>query len=49
MKGRAATTLSKVLNDTAERDVQLMEDINGCLTKNEDLKQCLLQAYFAQL
>jgi len=33
----------KVVNDTAERNVKLMEDFNQKITKNEEQKQFLLQ------
>ena len=33
----------KVINDTAERGVQLIQEYNSILTKNEDQKQFLLQ------
>jgi len=33
----------KVINDTAERNVKLMEDFNQKITKNEEQKQFLLQ------
>ncbi|KYN07690.1 hypothetical protein ALC62_01338 [Cyphomyrmex costatus] len=33
----------KVVNDTAERAVKLIEDYNPCLTKNEEQKQFILQ------
>lgn len=33
----------KVVNDTAERYVKLMEDFNQKITKNEEQKQFLLQ------
>lgn len=33
----------KVVNDTAERGVRLMEEYNQLITKNEDQKQYLLQ------
>ena len=33
----------KVINDTAERGVQLITEFNNILTKNEEQKQFLLQ------
>jgi len=33
----------KVVNDTAEREVKLMEGFNDKITKNEDQKQFLLK------
>jgi hypothetical protein len=33
----------KVVNDTAERGVKLMEEYNEKFTKNEDQKQFILQ------
>ncbi|KYN10007.1 hypothetical protein ALC57_17866, partial [Trachymyrmex cornetzi] len=33
----------KVVNDTAERAVKLIQDYNACLTKNEEQKQFILQ------
>jgi len=33
----------KVVNDTAERSIKLIEDYNSIITKNEDQKQFLLQ------
>lgn len=36
-------TKLKVVNDTAERGVKLMEDYNKLITRNEDQKQYLLQ------
>ena len=33
----------KVVNDTAEREVKLMEDYNKILSRSEEEKQCILQ------
>jgi len=33
----------KVVNDTAERNIKLIEDYNRIITKNKDQKQFLLQ------
>jgi len=33
----------KVVNDTAERGVKLIQDFNSCLTKDEEQRQYLLQ------
>lgn len=33
----------KVVNDTAERSMKLIENYNSIITKNEDQKQFLLQ------
>lgn len=42
-QGRAIAESLKVVNDTAERGVKLIQDFNSSLTKNEEQKQYLLQ------
>lgn len=42
-KGKEIVESLKVVNDTAERHVKLMEEFNSKITKNEEQKQFLLQ------
>lgn len=42
-KARDVVAELKVVNDTAERGVKLMDEFNSKFTKNEDQKQYLLQ------
>ncbi|XP_050065848.1 uncharacterized protein LOC126554890 [Aphis gossypii] len=42
-KGKEIIESLRVVNDTAERGVKLMEEFNDKLTKNEDQKQFVLQ------
>lgn len=42
-KGKQIVRSLKVVNDTAERHVKLMEKFNCKITKNEEQKQFLLQ------
>lgn len=44
-KARSVLISLKVVNDTAERDIKLMEEFNQKITKNEDQKQFLLKVY----
>lgn len=43
LKGLRIVENLKVVNDTAERAVRLIEEYNNILTRNEDQKQFLLQ------
>jgi len=42
-KGLEIVNTFRITNDTAERGVNLMEEYNKVLTKNEDQKQYVLQ------
>lgn len=42
-KGLEIVNTFRVINDTAERGVKLMEEYNKVLTKNEEQKQYVLQ------
>jgi hypothetical protein len=43
LKARSVLASLKVVNDTAERNVKLMEEYNQKMTKNEEQKQFLLK------
>lgn len=43
LKAKKIVNSFKVVNDTAERGVKLIQDFNSCLTKDEEQRQFLLQ------
>ena len=43
LKAKKIVNGFKVVNDTAERGVKLIQDFNSCLTKDEEQRQFLLQ------